>query len=281
MTQKEAIVKGIKTMNGVSVRTLLNDGHSWWTRITTEPSYDSERMFNPSSGGCHGGAAIAQMDSKFLGIVAPLRQSWEMMPQHAQIIDQYYKEVLPYFNDALLQEYKPGDLNIVVDGQKIGGNQAMMTLITSRQPWEREWMMPHYKMFRDVGFSPIQALFLMQFYKYNPTTESRAFGDHDPIPSNATRKNLELFISKGFSAMYHNKSSLANGNKEGVHSMFYNSRDSTTQLHRWTNNDSYVSTNPRIQVTGYLGRKLSIDKPGNVPAFLARAAKFLQVGEGI
>ena len=188
---------------------------------TATDHHDGYHTYNRLRGfSCHGPVSDCPDPKNYFAVLAPIKKQaiyrYQSNPDH---LEQYYSEIMPFFHEAMLKEYETGDDYIIVDPDA-PGNQAIMTLITSRQPWERSYMLPFYKELRDTyDMHPIYALFCMQFFKEEALSPFDSCRDHDPFPTDAYVPYISKFIEKGFDPELATPS-FNEGNKEGVFCMW-------------------------------------------------------------
>jgi len=167
--------------------------------------------------GCHGfviGEGIEDKDA----VISSLYNSYNQPKLTTEDLDQYYSEVMPYFNAYLLKDFELGDKVIAVN-PNCAGNMAMMALIISRQPWECLNFLSVYIKARKEGYNPLMAVYLGQYTKYHPIMRGDLSSDHDVFNNYIDLNRLYKFIVTG-KPHIKNLKSFNQKSKEGVFSAF-------------------------------------------------------------
>lgn len=187
--------------------------------VDWEDCYNTDRWSIHESG-CHGPVIDDAIDTKDV-VISSIYKGYNRRKVYGEHedIDTYYQEVMPFFSKFLLREYSLGDKVIAVDPNG-PGNLCIMTLITSRQPWEDSQFIPSYNYFRSKGFHPLLALYSSQFFKYaKDNFRYDLSSDHDCFSNSIDPAKLIEFIKTG--DVSHHTSSFNEGNKWGVFNAFY------------------------------------------------------------
>ena len=167
-------------------------------------------------GGCHG-SVINFTTSQKDAVLSTIHRAYRVPEPEHKDLDEYYEDFFSFMNHTLLRPFKKGDRNIWVD-PNIAGNQAMFTLIGSRQPWEDKTFMPAYKLAVRY-FHPIVANWLAHHVKYTLFYRVVMTSDHDLFEEYLCTDRLVKAIKDPFT-MHSNGSSFNGKDKRGVVAIF-------------------------------------------------------------
>lgn len=217
-----------------------------WVRVNKEKNTRGEGCTYICTGPCHGETIGYSSDA----IVSSLYRAYK--EQEESSLDDYYSEVMPYFESTLLRPFVKGDRHIVVDSHA-PGNVTLMCLISSRQPWENKRVIPAYQALR-TKLNPFLALYASHYVKHT-RRPSYFYGEHDAFSSHAKPENVSEFLKTGkfdknkFISSFHKRS------RRGVHTLF-GAADKSTPFPKFIKRHSGASRD--ITRKGFLGRDIRI-----------------------